>query len=72
MRSVSIILIEGNKQAEHDKSLPEKIRHFANTLVNCTEMSAQEAVYYCLSMKLFVMSRYCVFINNGFQTKDIK
>jgi hypothetical protein len=60
-----MILKEANKQAEHDKSLPEKLRHVANTLVNCTEMSAQEAVYHCLSMKLSVMSRDCVFINNG-------
>ncbi|XP_054165178.1 uncharacterized protein LOC128962799 [Oppia nitens] len=66
MRGISLLLKQANDEAKKgNKTLQQQVRHLANTLVNGTEISAQEAVYHCLSMTISRMSRVCTFINNG-------
>ncbi|XP_054166272.1 uncharacterized protein LOC128963769 [Oppia nitens] len=66
MRGMSLLLKQASEEAKKgNKTIQEQVRHLANTLVNGTEISAQEAVYHALSMDISRMSRVTMFINNG-------
>lgn len=45
--------------------LRQKFRKISNVFINASSLSAQEALYHCLSMPLSKFSRDCIFINTG-------
>lgn len=54
-----------------DFSIREKLKHLANKFLNASEFSAQEAVYFLLSMPLSKSSRATVFINTNRPEKRV-
>jgi hypothetical protein len=63
---VSKILRDSMKEIKKgDFTLKEKLRFLANKFLNASEFSAQEAVYYLLSLPLSICSRSTVFINTS-------
>ncbi|XP_065214928.1 uncharacterized protein LOC135841724 [Planococcus citri] len=53
-------------------SLKEKLKAVANKFINASEMSAQEAVYYCLSMHISESSKSCTFINTSHPDRRVR